>query len=146
MTRRLYTAFLVIAVAGLLAGCASLSGAPAAATPHFDGVYRLTYGNGGDTLYYRFLADGVVLATRSDAPPSDVAAALESGDYGNLEVNPGKWTIVDGALQVSVTERTVSYDSRFDLRADGAIALRGMQRTFDFLPEGASGGHEISTR
>lgn len=146
MTRRLLTAFLAVALAGLLAGCASLSGAPVAATPNLDGVYRLTYGNGGDTLYYRFQADGVVLAARSDAPPAEVVAALESGDYGSIEVNPGKWTMVDGALQVSVTERTVSYDSRFDLRADGVIALRGMQRTFDFLREGGTVGREISTR
>lgn len=155
MTRRLYTALLngllatLLAgfLAGPLTGCASLSGSPAAAaTPHFDGVYRLTYGNGGDTLYYRFQADGVVLAARSDAPPADVVAALKSGDYGRIEVNPGKWSVVDGALQVSVTERTVSYESRFDLRADGGLALRGMQRTFDFLPEGAAAGHEFSTR
>lgn len=154
MTRRLYAALpnslLATLFAGLLAslltGCASLSGAPVAATPHLDGVYRLTYGNGGDTLYYRFQADGVVLAARSDAPPADVVAALESGNYGSIEVNPGKWAMVDGALQVSVTERTVSYDSRFDLRADGVLALRGMQRTFDFLRDGGAGGHELSTR
>lgn len=147
MTRRLLSTFLAAALAGLLGGCAAMAEKQTAASPKLDGVYRLNYGNNGDTLYYRFQADGVVLSARSDAPAADVAAALASGDYERIEVNPGSWALEDGALQVSVTERTVSYDSRFDLQADGVIALRGMQRTFDFLPDnGAASARELSTR
>lgn len=145
---RIANLFLVIAIALTLGGCASL--APPAATapaPHFDGVYQLTYSNTGSTLYYRFLPGGVVLTARSNAPAADVLSALESGNYGSIEVNSGTWSLEGDSLRVGVTESTVSYDSRFDLRPDGSIALQGMTRTFEFRPlPGADNSLDLSTR
>lgn len=121
-----------------LAGCSSQSArTDVAADPLFNGVYRLAYSGTGQALYYRFYPDGVVLSARSDAPADLVIGTL---DTAAADTSRGQWQAGDGQLRVSVDEGTVRYESRFDIDADGRIALRGLPRTFDFIPEGSAAG------
>jgi hypothetical protein len=130
MARRLLLAAAAL-LATLLVGCATIPQQPVASNPNFDGIYRLSYSGTGSALYYRFYADGVVLSARSDAPFADIIAGL---DLANSDASRGTWAAHNGELRVGIDEGTVWYDSRFDLRADGRIALRGLPRTFDFIP------------
>jgi hypothetical protein len=144
MAFRLLAAFL-IAVFASLSGCASAPrdvSAAVASEPMYDGIYRLAFTASGNALYYRFYPGGVVVSVRSDAPAADVFASLS---LENEKASRGNWTASDGELRVGVEEGSVTYDSRFDLRANGRIALRGLPRTFEFVRADASGG-VVATR
>jgi len=138
-------AALVIAVLASLSGCASAPrdvSATAASEPMYDGIYRLAYSASGNALYYRFYPGGVVVSLRSDAPAADVFASL---NLDNDKASRGSWSASDGELRVGVEEGSVTYDSRFDLRANGRIALRGLPRTFEFVRADANGS-VVATR
>lgn len=128
-----------------LAGCASTPTADAGIVyaPSYDGVYRLTYSASGSALYYRFYADGVVLSARTDAPAVDVLASLVPG---NADASRGNWSAGRGELRIGVDEGTVRYDSRFDIRPDGRIALRGLPRAFEFIRTDDNGSHVAASR
>jgi hypothetical protein len=122
----------------MLAGCSShATRSDVAADPLFNGVYRLAYSGTGQALYYRFYPDGIVLSARSDAPADLVIGTLDSSA---TDTSRGQWQASDGQLRVSVDEGTVRYESRFDINAGGRIALRGLPRAFDFIPEGSQAG------
>lgn len=144
---RILIAALLMATALFTAGCASkgtqANSAAVPAQPKFDGVYRLAYAGTGQALYYRFFADGVVLSARSDAPMPDVIDSLE---LANADTSRGTWRAAGSELRVGVNEGTVWYDSRFDLRPDGRIALRGLPRSFDFIGLDGNGGFATSSR
>ena len=143
MARRIL--FVVAALAtALLAGCASTPKVDDVVyAPHFNGIYRLAYSNTGNALYYRFYDDGLVISARSDAPATDVFNELT---LENANVSRGTWTANAGELRVGVDEGTVSYDSRFDIRADGRIALRGLPRSFEFIRTDRAGKAMVSSR
>lgn len=127
-----------------LGGCASIQNNDATIvyTPHFDGVYRLTYSANGGSLYYRFFPEGVVLSARTDAPPEEILRSLTLDD---ASASRGTWSASNGELRIGVDEGTVSYDSRFDIRQDGRIALRGLPRNFEFIRTDDA-GKELATR
>lgn len=142
MVRRLVLSlFAVLALA--LSGCASLQNADVVANPNFDGVYRLTYAGNGASLYYRFYADGVVVSARSEGMAQDI---IETLDVANADVSRGKWAAHQGELRIGVDEGTVWYDSRFDIRPDGRIALRGLSRAFEYIPFDGEGQPLLSRR
>ena len=141
MVRRL-SLVVIVAFAGLLAACATAPKQPVVYQPDFNGVYRLAYSASGSALYYRFFPNGTVLSSRSDAPAADVIAGLT---LDNENANRGRWTAANGEIHVGVSEGTVSYDSRFDIRNDGRIALHGLPRAFQFLRTGESLA-EVSSR
>ena len=76
-------------------------------------------------------------------PAADVLPTLS---LENANTSRGSWTAVNGELKIGVNEGTVWYDSRFDLGNDGRIALRGLPRSFEFLPVDGSGNIAISSR
>lgn len=138
MIARILTAFL-IALSAALSGCA---GAPqndvtVNVEPNYDGIYRLGYSAAGGALYYRFYPGGVVLSTRTDAPAADIYDALT---VENARASRGTWSSSEGELRVGVEEGTVTYDSRFDIRPGGRIALRGLPRSFEFIRSDAAAG------
>lgn len=141
MARRL-SLVVIVAFAGLLAACATAPKKPVVYQPDYDGVYRLAFSASGSALYYRFFPNGTVLSARSDAPVPDVVAGLT---LDNENASRGNWNAADGEIHVGVSEGTVSYDSRFDIRDDGRIALHGLPRAFQFLRTGASLA-EVSSR
>ncbi|MFP5383166.1 MAG: hypothetical protein ACLGHG_03760 [Gammaproteobacteria bacterium] len=114
----------------MLGACASQPQDPVSQNPNFDGIYRLAFSGTGSALYYRFYNDGSVLSARSDAPVFDIVDMLKAD---NADVSRGTWSARAGELRIGVDEGTVSYDSRFDLRGDGRIALRGLPRSFEFI-------------
>lgn len=142
MARRILVAAAALA-ALLLTACASTPPADVAYTPNYDGIYRLAYNTSGGALYYRFYSDGIVVSARSDAPADKVLATLT---LENANTSRGKWTASNGELHVGVDEGTVSYDSRFDIRTDGRIALRGLPRSFEFIHTDAAGNVVASSR
>jgi len=143
MISRILVAF-VIATAALVGGCASApkNDATVVYAPNFDGIYRLAYSSTGSALYYRFYPDGIVVSARSDAPAIEIFSTLT---LENANTSRGTWSATDGELRIGVDEGTVSYDSRFDIRPDGRIALRGLPRTFEFVQTDAA-GNVIATR
>lgn len=149
MKRRIHLAITLLLGSFLLMACATITPA-VSAKPHFDGTYRLVFGGTGKALYYRFLSDGTLYASRTEAPPGDVIAAMrngEDGKDGEFKVNVGTWRVDGDALMIGVTETTTSYNTRFDIQTDGDIALAGMPSTFEFVPDvPASQGRDISTR
>lgn len=142
MARRL-TLLLSLLTALLAGGCATLPQQPVALSPHFDGVYRLSYSGSGSALYYRFFADGTVLSARSEAPAFTVIQRLSPD---NEVTSRGTWQVQSGELRIGVDEGTVSYDSRFQLREDGRIALLGLPRAFEFIPFDGQGQALLSRR
>lgn len=148
MARRNLAAFILatvcIAASALLSGCASSPKEQAAVVyaPNYDGIYRLTYSSTGSSLYYRFFPEGVVVSARADAPAEDVMRTLT---LENANTSRGTWSASNGELRIGVDEGTVSYESRFDLRQNGRIALRGLPRNFEFIRTD-SAGNEIATR
>lgn len=140
MVRRLFAAA-AFAAAFLLTACATAPKEAVVASPNFDGVYRLAYAANGGALYYRFYPEGIVLSARTDAPTADVLPVLT---LENANVSRGKWTAANGEVKVGVNEGDISYDSRFDLRPDGRIALHGLPRAFEFLRHGRD--IELSSR
>lgn len=144
MAIRLLVAAFVVVLASL-SGCASAPrdvSATVASEPMYDGIYRLAYSAAGNALYYRFYPGGVVVSVRSDAPAADVFASL---NLDNAKASRGSWSASDGELRIGVEEGSVTYDSSFDLRANGRIALRGLPRTFEFVRADANGG-VVATR
>lgn len=145
MAIRLLLAAFVVVLASL-SGCASAPrsdvSATAASEPMYDGIYRLAYSAAGNALYYRFYPGGVVVSVRSDAPAADVFASL---NLENDKASRGNWSASDGELRIGVEEGSVTYDSRFDLRANGRIALRGLPRSFEFVRSDNMGG-VVATR
>ena len=123
----------------LLTACATTAQKDIVYTPNYDGIYRLTYSASGGALYYRFYADGFVVSVRTSAlPAGDVYNTLT---LENANTSRGKWSAGNnGELRIAIDEGTVWYDSRFDIRADGRIALHGLQRSFEFIPATAAGG------
>ncbi len=139
----LFPLFLVV---GLLAGCATMKPA-VVVNPNFDGTYRLIYSGSSTAIYYRFLSDGSLYASRTDAPQDDVLSAMRDGGDQEFSVNVGTWRVTDSALVISVTEKNTSYNTRFDIRDGGVITLSGMKRKFDFLGDNAADdGRDISNR
>lgn len=121
----------------LLSACASTGQKDVVYTPNYDGIYRLTYSTNGGALYYRFYADGLVVSARTSAlPAGDVYNTLT---LENANTSRGKWSAGNGELRIAIDEGTVWYDSRFDIRTDGRIALRGLPRSFEFIPAAAAG-------
>lgn len=143
MIRRLMIRLSALAAAALLTACASTPQAPVAQSPNFDGIYRLSYSNTGGALYYRFFPEGIVLSARSDAPAADIVTSLT---LENANTSRGTWTASNGELKVGVNEGSVWYDSRFDLRGDGRIALRGLPRNFEFFRADGAGKVTVSSR
>lgn len=144
MTRRI-SAILASLVLLCLAGCASTPKAEPGVVyaPNYDGVYRLAYSATGSALYYRFYADGIVLSARTDAPAGDVLGSLVPA---NADASRGNWSAENGELRIGVDEGTVRYDSRFDIRPDGRIALRGLPRAFEFIRTDDAGKRLATSR
>jgi hypothetical protein len=143
MVIRLFAA-LLIAVAASLSGCASAPRTDTTAVyePNYDGVYRLSYSAAGNALYYRFYPGGVVISARSEAPADEIISNL---NLESAKVSRGSWSAGNGELRVGIEEGTVTYDSSFDIRQNGRIALRGLPRSFEFLKLDAA-GNVIATR
>ena len=142
MARRILVIVAALATL-LLTACASAPQPDVAYTPNYDGIYRLAYSSNGGALYYRFYSDGIVVSARSDAPASDIFSTLT---LENANTSRGNWTASNGELHVGVNEGAVSYDSRFDIRTDGRIALRGLPRSFEFIRTDAAGNAVASSR
>ena len=142
MARRILVAAAALA-ALLLTACASAPQDDLVYSPNYDGIYRLAYSANGGALYYRFYSDGIVISARSDAPADKVLATLT---LENANTSRGNWTAANGELRVGVNEGSVSYDSRFDIRGDGRIALRGLPRSFEFIHTDAAGNVVASSR
>lgn len=142
MARRILASLAAVAALAL-AGCASTPKADVVYEPNYDGIYRLAYSTDGGALYYRFYQGGIVVSARSDAPASDVLATLT---LENANTSRGNWRASAGELRVGVDEGTVSYESRFDIRTDGRIALRGLPRSFEFLRTDGAGNVVATNR
>ena len=144
MIRRLFVA-LCAAACALLTACAAAPArnADIVYAPNYDGIYRLAYSATGSALYYRFYPDGVVVSARTEAPASEILTTLT---LENANTSRGNWSATNGELRVGVDEGTVWYDSRFDIRPDGRIALRGLPRAFEFIHTDTAGNVLASTR
>lgn len=127
--------FALLAACALLAGCASQKSlspvaSDAVLAPHYDGIYRLSYNANGSALYYRFYPDGNVVSARSDAPAAYIFGTLT---LENASTSRGTWSVSNEELRVAVEEGTVWYDSKFEIRGNGRIALSGLPRSFEFI-------------
>lgn len=142
MARRILVVAAALA-ALLLTACASAPREDLVYTPNYDGIYRLAYSSNGGALYYRFYSDGIVVSARSDAPADQVFSTLT---LENANTSRGSWSAGNGELHIGVNEGTVWYDSRFDIRTDGRIALRGLPRSFEFIRTDAAGNVVASSR